>query len=92
MRKVENIMQEFENIVIKCCQEVVSENHSDIEVDMDICLTNELGFDSLGIVSLVLLLEEKLEMDLDEYLMEIRNSNNVAQLIQAICRARINEL
>ena len=66
-------MQEFENIVIKCCQEVVSENHSDIEVDMDTCLTNELGFDSLGIVSLVLLLEEKLEMDLDEYLMEIRN-------------------
>ena len=59
---------------------------------MDTCLTNELGFDSLGIVSLVLLLEEKLEMDLDEYLMEIRNSNNVAQLIQAICRARINEL
>ena len=55
MRKVENIMQEFENIVIKCCQEVVSENHSDIEVDMDTCLTNELGFDSLGIVSLVLL-------------------------------------
>lgn len=81
-------MQEFENIVIKCCQEVVSENRSDIQVDMDTCLTNELGFDSLGIVSLVLLLEEKLEMDLDEYLMEIRNSNNVAQLVQVIYRAR----
>ena len=87
MRKVEDIMREFENIVIKCCQEVTSENHSDIEVDMDTELTNDLGFDSLGVVSLVLLLEENLEIDLDEYLMEIRDSNSVAQLVQVICQA-----
>ena len=87
MRKVEDIMCEIKNIVIKCCQEVISENHSDIKLDMGTELTNDLGFDSLGIVSLILLLEENLNIDLDEYLMEIRDCNSVDQLVQVIYQA-----
>jgi len=80
-------MVEFENIVIKCCQEVISENHDDIVVGMETELTSDLGIDSLGLVSLVLLLEENLDIDLDEYLMEIRSSKSVDQLVKVIYQA-----
>ena len=47
-------------------------------------LNRENGIDSLGIVSLVVLLEEKLEFDADKYLADIRNCKRVVDLVELV--------
>ena len=45
--------------VIMCCKEVIEKSKGNIEVDMDTVISRDTGIDSLGIVNLVLELEDK---------------------------------
>lgn len=74
--------------VIECCETIISETVSGIVVDENTLITRENGIDSLGIVSLVLELEEKFEIDLDDYLAEIRSCKDVNALIEVVTKAK----
>ncbi len=76
----------IEKIVIESCQEVIREKNKDIQVDANTKISRDSGIDSLGIVSLVILLEEKLNIDLDDYLVEIRECEDVQGLIDVISK------
>ncbi|MBQ3665173.1 MAG: hypothetical protein II919_03615 [Lachnospiraceae bacterium] len=77
---------DIEKIVIESCQEVIREKNKDIQVDANTKISRDSGIDSLGIVSLVILLEEKLNIDLDDYLVEIRECEDVQGLIDVISK------
>lgn len=79
---------------------VVFEVHNDImkdkgildkQSDYDVEIRPRNGIDSLGIVTMILDIEEKLEIELDDYLMNIRKSKTIAELISVIQEAYDNQ-
>lgn len=63
--------------VLECCEMIIAESDVNVVVTEELELTRESGIDSLGLVSLVLELEDALEIDLDEYLLEVRNCKTI---------------
>lgn len=72
-----NIKERVEDCLRKVLKEqgVLSDN-----VSSETLLIRENGIDSLGIVSLILEIEEEFEIDLDLYLPEIRKCNTLGEL------------
>lgn len=68
--------------VIKCCER--ASKIKDIIFTDETELTRENGIDSLGIVELVMELEEAFKIDLDSELMQIRKCQNISQLTKII--------
>lgn len=75
---------DIKNGVVECCKAVIAEADIDIDVDESTVISRECGIDSLGIVTLVLELEDKFGCDLDDYLAEIRRCHTVKDLIDLI--------
>ncbi len=84
-------MDELTEAVLQCCTTVRKENGIAEEPDLSTQLTRENGIDSMGIVNLVIELEEALEIDLDQYLARIRGSRTVSELISVIREAAEKE-
>lgn len=74
--------------VIECIETIISETVSGIVIDENTIISRESGIDSLGIVSLVLELEDKFEIDLDNYLADIRSCKDVNSLIEVVTKAK----
>lgn len=74
--------------VIECIETIISETASGIVVDENTLISRESGIDSLGIVSLILELEDKFEIDLDDYLADIRSCKDVNALIEVVTKAK----
>lgn len=74
-------MSDVKKIVYDALKEVFSESNVDMEPYDDLELNRESGIDSLGIVTLVVLLEEKLKINCDQYLANIRNCKRVIDLV-----------
>lgn len=77
-------MNKVEEIVLKCHNDLLAERGINIVSDFNTEMNRENGIDSLGLVSLILQIEDELGMDLDECLADIRNSKTVGEVIQAI--------
>lgn len=70
--------------VIICCKEIIEKSKGNIEVDMDTVISRDTGIDSLGIVNLVLELEDKFGVELDNYLADIRKCETVRDLVDVM--------
>lgn len=70
--------------VLECCKAVIEENKKEIIVNESTSISRENGIDSLGMVTLVIDMEEKFDIDLDEYLSDIRKCKTIGQLIEVI--------
>lgn len=71
--------------VIECINRVIEEMELDaVEVTESTPLTREYGIDSMGLVSLVIELEDTFDIELDDYLADIRKSATVSELVGVI--------
>lgn len=77
-------MKNIKEIVLKCHNELMEERGLKKDSDISLTMTRENGIDSLGIVTLILELEEELDIELDSYIAEIRNSKTLSELIDII--------
>lgn len=72
--------------VLECCQAVIKENKKDVIVSEDTLISRENGIDSLGMVTLVIDMEEKFNIDLDEYLSGIRKCKTIGELVEIVAK------
>lgn len=70
--------------VFECCKAVIEENKKEIIVNESTLISRENGIDSLGMVTLVIDMEEKFDIDLDEYLSDIRKCKTIGELTEII--------
>lgn len=70
--------------IYKCMLKVVPEN----EVDINAEISRELGFDSLGMVDFVINIEETFDIELDNYLAEIRKAKYLSEILRIIENAK----
>lgn len=78
-------MCNIEKVVFECCRTVICDNGIQLpEISPNTKLSRDNGFDSLGIVTLVLLVEEELGIELDDYLFEIRNCETIHEFANVI--------
>lgn len=73
--------------IIKNFQQIVDESGIEAVITEETELNRDMGIDSLGIVNLILSIEEDLEIELDDYLAEIRNAHTVKELSAIIEKA-----
>lgn len=81
-------MKDIEEVVKKCCQQVLDDSGLKIVSDINMRMTRENGIDSLGMVTLILSIEEELEVELDYYLSEMRNAEYLRDFINIVKKAR----
>lgn len=77
-------MKNVEQTVLKCHTNMMKANNIDKESNISMEMTQENGIDSLGIVTLILEIEEELDMELDAYLADIRKCKTIGELINVI--------
>lgn len=77
-------MNNIEQIVLESYGRLLDDKEIDAEPSINMKMTRENGMDSLGIVSLIIDIEEALEMDLDECLAQIRKCTTIQELIDII--------
>ena len=77
-------MKNVEQAVLKCHTNVMKANNIDKESDISMEMTQENGIDSLGIVTLIVEMEDELDMELDAYLADIRKCKTIGELINVI--------
>ena len=75
---------DIKETVIMCCREIIEKSRGNIEVDMDTAISRDKGIDSLGIVNLVLELEDKFGVELDNYLADIRKCETIRDLVDVM--------
>lgn len=73
--------------IIENFQQILNESGIDADITEETELSRDMGIDSLGIVNLILGIEEDLEIDLDDYLAEIRKAHTVKELSVIIEKA-----
>ena len=73
--------------IIKNFQQILDESGIEAVITEETELNRDMGIDSLGIVNLILSIEEDLEIELDDYLAEIRNAHTVKELSALIEKA-----
>lgn len=77
-------MKNVEQAVLKCHTNVMKTNNIDKVSDISMEMTQENGIDSLGIVTLIVEIEDELDMELDAYLADIRKCKTIGELINVI--------
>lgn len=70
--------------ILECCKSVIEANNEQIMVNESTLISRENGIDSLAMVTLVIDIEEKFNIDLDEHLSEIRKCKTIGQLIEIV--------
>lgn len=74
----------IEHIVLDCHNKVLREFDICKVSDLDMAMKPENGIDSLGIVSLVLEIEDQLNIELDDVLMDIRACKTIRELVDIV--------
>ena len=80
-------MDNIVNSIINNTQKLVDNVEKNMVVSETTELTRDNGVDSLGIVNLILDIEDDLSIALDDYLVEIRNAKSVSELIEIVNKA-----
>lgn len=78
--------------IIENLHQILNESGIDADITEETELSRDMGVDSLGIVNLILGIEEDLEIDLDDYLAEIRKAHTVRELSVIIEKACNQEM
>lgn len=81
---------DVKQIVMECFEQLLRERAIDTEPDLNMEMSRENGIDSLGIVSLVLSVEEKLGTELDQCLAEIRKCKTIQEFITVVENIVVN--
>lgn len=55
------------------------------EISLDTKLGRESGIDSLGIVTLIIEIEEMFKINCDDFIIQIRNAQDVKSLCEIVC-------
>lgn len=76
-----------EQSVKKNTQKILNKFVPNTVVSYETELINYNGFDSLGIVKMIVEIEDDLNIELDDYLVDIRNAKTVGSLIKIIDEA-----
>lgn len=66
--------------IMRCHNNIMKEQGIDKKSKPEMNLSRENGIDSLGIVNMILDIEEELDMDLENYLASIRKCKTVGEL------------
>ena len=77
-------MKSVEEVVFNSLQNILKEKELCIELYKDIDIKRENGIDSLSFVTLILDLEDKLDIELEEQLSLIRESKTIGELISIV--------
>lgn len=77
-------MINVENVVIEVVDRLLKEAGKQVNVNGDLRFLRENGIDSLMLISMILEIEESLEIDLDEYLAELRKSRHLIDFIEVV--------
>lgn len=77
-------MDSYKKIVLECLQKVLDEKGIKKKAELNMKCNRENGMDSLGIVSLILNIEEEINCDLDNVLANIRRCENVYELVEIV--------
>ena len=75
------------DVVIKNFRQILDEFGVTTAITEETQLNRDMGIDSLGIVNLIVGIEEDLKIELDDYLAEIRNAHSVKELSVIIEKA-----
>lgn len=71
-------------IICECYKNVLEEAGIQKEITSETPVMGENGLDSMDIVNLIIEMEEHFNLDLDQYLLEIRNAKDIAQLVKIV--------
>lgn len=77
-------MTRVEEVVCRVHTKIMREQGSDMESSPDLAFTRDNGIDSLGIVNMILDIEDELNIELDGCLQEIRECHTIADVIKVI--------
>ena len=80
-----------ENAVIEAHNELLDELGKTRRSTPDAKMSRGFGIDSLGLVTLVIMVEEKLDISLEDYLVDIRSSYYVQDFINAVEKAYLEQ-
>jgi len=80
-------MKAVEEVVLEIYRQI-NELPLDEKVDLDIDIGRENGFDSLGIVTFIVEVEDALDIDLDNKLAQIRQCKTLRDMISIIESAK----
>lgn len=83
-------MKNIDEVVKRCYQKVLDDSEIKTAIDLNMRMTRENGIDSLGMVTLILYIEEELGIELDYYLSEIRNAECLRDLINIVKKTQDN--
>lgn len=77
-------MTRVEEVVYRVHTEIMKEQGINKESSADLAFARDNGIDSLGIVNMILDIEDELEVELDSCLQEIRKCRTVGDVIKTI--------
>ena len=78
--KMENVTE----VVLSCQAELLKSKNIDMQPNLDNPFGRESGIDSLGIVNFIMDIEEKLNIDLDDKLSDIRKCKTFREVVEII--------
>jgi len=74
----------IKEVVLDSYKTVLENSDLQVEAKLETEITRENGFDSLGFVSLIMEIEERISVDLDEALAKIRESKTLGQIVNIV--------
>ncbi|KYH33959.1 acyl carrier protein [Clostridium tepidiprofundi DSM 19306] len=77
-------MSKVSETVFKCHTKLMKERGIERESCAELEVRRANGIDSLGIVNLILDIEEELNIDMDEYLPSIRKCKTIGEIVNII--------
>lgn len=77
-------MENVREIILKCYSRLMKEKNIEITPTTETMLSRDSGIDSLGIVTLILDIEEELGVELDSYLADIRKCKTLFEMMRII--------
>jgi len=81
---VRGVIMNVKDAVIASINELLKEEGKKLDVNMDTPISRETGIDSLGFVSLIIEIEERLDVSLENVIVEIRKCRFVKDLVCVI--------
>ncbi|WP_419871391.1 phosphopantetheine-binding protein [Candidatus Pristimantibacillus sp. PTI5] len=80
-------MVNVEQIVLESYAKVLEEANLNFKPSLDVVIGRDSGLDSLGLVNLMIEIEEALDITLESVLVEIRQSHKLNELVALVQRA-----
>lgn len=77
-------MSHVEEVVLAAHTQLMKDAEIDKESSRDLELRRRNGIDSLGIVNLIMTIEDELDVELDECLAQIRKCRTIGEMIDVI--------